>query len=453
MNVFTLSWRYLWSRPLATLLNLVLLTLGLATVAFVLLAQDRVTRAFERDLQGIDLVVGAKGSPLQLILAGVFHIDVPPGNIALSEVQALASHPQVAQVIPLSLGDSLDRFRIVGTSTDYLAHYQARLAAGAVWTDTLQAVLGAQVAQATGLAVGQRFVGAHGLGGGGPAHGDLPYTITGVLAPCACVLDRLVLTDTASVWAVHAQHGHATPAPPLADAAPLQAPAAHGPHADPHDRPQRSPGTVAPDARDRDHDHDHDHGHGEPGAAAAAAPLEVTMALVRYRTPLAAASLPRWVNSSTRMQAAAPAMEITRLLALLGTGTRLLQGLGVVLLAVAAVSVFIALWNAVRERRADVALLRLLGAPPRRVGALLLCEALWLALLAAALALLLAQGLSLLAGGWWAAGQGLSVDQSHWPPSLLWVPVLALAVALLAAALPALSAYRADGAGLLSHPH
>lgn len=177
------------------------------------------------------------------------------------------------------------------------------------------------------------------------------------------------------------------------------------------------------------------------------------MALVRYRSPLAAASLPRWVNSSTRMQAAAPAMEITRLLALLGTGTRLLQGLGVVLLVVAALSVFIALWNAVRERRADVALLRLLGAPPRRVGTLLLCEALWLALLAGVLALLLAQCLSLLAGGWWASGQGLAIDQSHWPPSLLAVPVLALAVALLAAALPALSAYRADGARLLSNPH
>ena len=171
---------------------------------------------------------------------------------------------------------------------------------------------------------------------------------------------------------------------------------------------------------------------------------------MRYQSPLAAASLPRLVNSSTRMQAAAPAVEITRLLSLLGTGTRLLQGLGVVLLAVAGLSVFIALWNAVRERRADMALLRMLGAPPRRVGALLLCEALWLALLAGALALLLAQGLSLLAGGWWAAGQGLAIDQGHWPVSLLAVPVLAVGVALLAAALPVVSAYRTDVASLLA---
>lgn len=432
MKLLALSWRYLWSRPLATVLNLLLLTLGLATVAFVLLAQDRVARAFERDLQGIDLVVGAKGSPLQLILAGVFHIDVPPGNIALSEVQALARHPQVAQVIPLSLGDSLGSFRIVGTSTAYPAHYGARLAQGALWTAPMQAVLGAQVAQATGLAVGQLFEGSHGLGGGGPAHGDAPYTVTGVLAPCGCVLDRLVLTDTASVWAVHAHHA------PAAAPGGLVEPAAE--HENDHEQ-----------AREEAHAHMHNRGSADVDAADATAPeREVTLALVRYQSPLAAAGLPRLVNSSTRMQAAAPAVEITRLLTLLGTGTRLLQGLGVVLLAVAGLSVFIALWNAVRERRVDMALLRMLGAPPRRVGALLLCEALWLALLAGALALLLAQGLSLLAGGWWAAGQGLAIDQGHWPASLLAVPVLAVGVALLAAALPVVSAYRTDVASLLS---
>jgi putative ABC transport system permease protein len=403
MNLLTLSWRYLWSRPLATALNLLLLTLGLATVAFVLLAQDRVERAFERDLQGIDLVVDAKGSPLQLILAGVFHLDVPPGNVALADVRALALHPQVAQVIPLSLGDSLQAFRIVGTTPDYVAHYGATLAQGVLWAAPMQAVLGAQVARTTGLVVGQGFAGAHGLGGGGHLHEDTSYTVTGVLRPCGCALDRLVLTDTASVWAVH--EGLA-------------------------------PGEFeALSAEDR---------------SAIEAQREVTLALVRYRTPLAAVSLPRLVNTTTRMQAAAPAVEITRLLSMLGVGTRLLQGLGSVLLAVAGLSVFIALWGAVRERRADMAMLRMLGAPPHRLGALLLLEALWLALLACAGALLLAQGLGLLAGDLWAAGQGLIVDPWHWPAALWSVPALALGVALLAAALPAWSAYRVDVAALLS---
>jgi len=403
MNLLSLSWRYLWSRPLATALNLLLLTLGLATLAFVLLAQDRVERAFERDLQGIDLVVGAKGSPLQLILAGLFHLDVPPGNVALVDVQALARHPQVAQVIPLSLGDSLQAFRIVGTTADYVAHFGAGLAQGGLWSAPMQAVLGAQVAQVTGLAVGQAFAGAHGLGGGGHLHEDTPYTVTGVLQPCGCVLDRLVLTDTASVWAVH--EGLA-------------------------------PGEFESlSAEDR---------------SAIEAEREVTLALVRYRTPLAAVSLPRLVNTTTKMQAAAPAVEVTRLLSLLGVGTRLLQGLGAVLLVVAGLSVFIALWGAVRERRADIAMLRMLGAPPRRVGALLLLEALWLALLACGLALLLSQALAWFAGDLWSASQGLIVNPWSVPAALWSVPALALGVALLAAALPAISAYRVDVAALLS---
>jgi putative ABC transport system permease protein len=402
MNVFSLSWRYLWSRPLATALNLLLLTLGLASMAFVLIAQDQIDHAFERDLAGIDVVVGAKGSPLQLILAGVFHLDVPPGNVPLAEVQALARHPQVAQVIPLSLGDSVQGFRIVGTTHEYPAHFGATLAQGALWSAPMQAVLGAQVVKATGLQLGQPFTGSHGLGGGGHEHADMPYTVVGVLAPCACVLDRLVLTDTTSVWNVH--EGLA-------------------------------PGEFdSLSAEDRE---------------AIEAEREVTLALVRYNTPMAAISFPRVVNATTRMQAAAPAMEITRLLSMVGVGTRVLQGMGAVLLLVAALSVFIALWSAVRERRADIAMLRLLGAPPVKVGAMLLCEALWLALLASALGLLAAQGLTALLGGLWMADQGLAIGGWHWPAALAGVPLAALGVALAAAAVPAVSAYRVDVTSLL----
>jgi len=119
MNTIAFAWRFLWSRPLAAGLNVLLLSLGLASLSFVLLVSHQIDQAFERDLAGIDVVVGAKGSPMQLILSGVFHIDVPTGNIPLQEVQALQKNPLVAQVIPLSLGDSYRGFRIVGTTHDY----------------------------------------------------------------------------------------------------------------------------------------------------------------------------------------------------------------------------------------------------------------------------------------------------------------------------------------------
>lgn len=395
MKTLALSWRYLWARPLATVLNLLLLTLGLAAITLVLLTRAQLDRAFERDLAGIDAVIGAKGSPLQLILAGVFHLDVPPGNIPLREAQALARDTRVAQLIPLSLGDSYRGFRIVGTTHDYPALYGAQVAQGRLWQQAMEVVLGHQAAQATGLQPGQAFAGAHGLvdGGDAPGHVSHPYQVVGVLAPCGCVLDRLLLTATESVWEVHE--------------------VAHGKH--------------------EDHD-----------AAEEDEKREITLALVRYRSPLAAATFPRYVNTRTHLQAAAPALEITRLLRLVGVGADVLRGFAAVLLLTAGLSVFIALWSAVRERSADLALLRMLGAPPQRLAALLLCEAFWLAGLATVLGLLGGHLLTGLLGYLLALEQSLSMTGWLWLTVELWVPALALTVATLAALLPALGAYRTE---------
>ena len=393
-----LAFRYLWSRPLAALLNLLLLTLGLASITFVLLASEQVDRAFQRDLAGIDLVVGAKGSPMQLILAGVFHIDVPPGNIRLADVEALRRQPQVAKLIPLSLGDSFRGFRIVGTNADYLAHYRLSLAQGRAWTGPMETVLGAQAARDIGMKAGDSFIGSHGLGGGGHSHGENPYRVSGVLAPCGCVADRLILTATESVWQVHEK-------------------------------------AMAVDEADR---------------KVLEAEREVTMALITYKSPLAAVSFPRYVNNSTDLQSAAPAVEVSRLLRMVGVGSEVLRGFGAVLLFTAALSVFIALWNAVRERRADLAMLRMLGAPPIRVAALLLCEAWWLALLASVLGLAAGHGLTALVGSMLEAQRSLPVSGWLWLPAEAWIPAAALGVATVAALIPAVTAYRVDVAQLLN---
>ncbi len=392
MKTIALAWRFLWSRPLSAGLNLLLLSLGLASLSFVLLASHQIDKAFERDLAGIDVVVGAKGSPMQLILSGVFHIDAPTGNVPLAAVKQLEQHPQVAQLIPISLGDSYRGFRIVGSTPDYLAHYNAAFAQGGVWAAPMQAVIGAQVAAQTGLKVGDRFAGSHGLAGGGDSHGQTPYVVSGVLAPGGSVLDRLVLTALDSVWQVHEDHG-------------------------------------ALDADDRKVMEDE---------------REVTLALIRYRTQLAAVTFPRFVNTTTEMQAAAPALEITRLLKLIGIGTDVLRALAGVLLLTAGLSVFIALWSAVRERRADLALLRLLGAPPRKVAALLLCEALWLALLATLIGVLAGQELMAALAWFLQLDKSVLISGLAWPAELWSVPALALGVALLSALLPAWEAYRAN---------
>lgn len=401
MNTLNLAWRYLWSRPMTAGLNLLMMVLGFAAMAFVFSAREQIDRMFERDLVGIDAVIGAKGSPIQLILAGVFHLDVPPGNIPLKEVEQLRTHPHVQQLVPLSLGDNLAGYRIVGTTPDYVQHYGATLAMGQLWGAPMEAVLGAQVAKTTMLRPGARFVGTHGLGAVGEAHDDTPYTVSGVLAPCGCVLDRLVLTATESVWQVHDDlHGFAE---------------------------------LDDDER-----------------ASLTAEREITLALISYRTPLAAITFPRFVNSTTAMQAAAPATEVTRLLSLLGAGTQALHAIGLTLLLMAGLSVFVALWSAVREREADLAMLRMLGAPARRLVGLLFAEAWLLALPAALLGWVVAQWLLQALGAWLPPGATTVFQAWRWAPWIWWLPATAFTVASLAAALPAWRAGQLDVLTLLN---
>ncbi|MFG6431401.1 FtsX-like permease family protein [Roseateles sp. LYH14W] len=391
-----LAWRYLWSSPLTTALNLLLLTLGLAAVTFVLRASAQVEAGLKRDLAGIDLVVGAKGSPMQIMLAGVFHLDAPTGNIPLATLELLKQQPLVAQAVPLSLGDSFNGYRIAGTTPEYIDLYGGKISQGARWTKPMQAVLGAEVARTSGLKLGDRFAGSHGLAGGG-AHGEHQFEVVGVLAESGSVLDRLVLTDLASVWEVHGDHREA------------------------HD------------------------GHDDE-------PREITLALVRYRSPLAAALLPRWVNAQEGLQAAAPALETARLMRLVGAGTEVLRGFGIVLLAAAGLSVWVALLHAVRARQGDLAMLRMLGAPARRVATLIALEALLLAGLATLLGLAAGHGFVALLERLLAERQSLRLGTLGLSDAEWLVPLLAAGLALLAAAWPAWRAYRLDVTTLLQAP-
>jgi putative ABC transport system permease protein len=355
-----------------------------------LLVSAQLRQAFDKDLAGIDVVVGAKGSPMQLIMCGVFHIDVPQGNISLKAVKALEKNPMVASLIPISLGDNLRGFRIVGTSQAYISHYGATLAQGRSWDAPMQVVVGSIAAKKLGLQVGNTFMGSHGLAGGGHMHGEKSYTVVGILQPSGTVIDRLLVTDTASVWNVHEDH-------------------------------------TAGD--DEDHMTMEDE-------------REVTMALIQYKTPMAAMSFPRMVNTTTEMQAAAPAVEISRLLNMLGIGTEVLRAFAGVLLLTAGLSVFIALWSAVRERRSDLALLRMLGAPPSKIAALLLGEALWLGVMSAILGVAAGQALTALIGWMLQLDNSLLIGGLVWPVELMWVPAMACGISLAAAAIPAAGAYR-----------
>jgi putative ABC transport system permease protein len=317
MNMLKLSWKYLVAKPLNTGLNILLLALGLAIITVLILIQDQFENKMTKDAEGIDLVVGAKGSPLQLILSSVYHIDYPTGNIDMEEAQSLSRNRLVKNIIPLGMGDNYQGYRIVGTNHDYLELYKAEIETGEVWRKPFDVVLGAVVAEKLNLKVGDSFIGSHGIGSSSHEHDEHPYKITGILAKSSNVLDNLILTSIESVWYSH-DEGHD------------------------HDKFEADVTTSGFPPADEDR--------------------EVTSLLLQYRNPMAAVQLPRFINSRTSMQAASPSFEISRLFELLGVGVKLIQGLAFAIIVIAGLGIFIALFNSLKERKYDLAVMRTLGA-------------------------------------------------------------------------------------------
>jgi len=395
MNLFSLSLAGLRGNRLTHALNIALLGLGLGTVTLLLLVSGAIGDRVLSDARGIDLVVGAKGSPLQLVLSTVFQADIPTGNIPLGESDALLKNPMIDRGAPLALGDAVKGFRIVGTTPDYLDFYGARIAEGRIWHEPMEAVLGAAAARRLNLHVGDSFAGAHGIAGNGETHAAMPYHVTGILGPTGNVVDRLVLTPVESVWQVHEHH----------------------------------------------HRQDPEAGH------------EVTAVLLHAKTPLAVISLPFQINSQTNYQAAAPALEAARLFSTLGFGLDTVRAFAGILIVSSGLGMLIALLTRMRERRRELAMLRLLGATPGQLLAMVVIEALLLAALGAVLGL----GLGHIAG--WAmetflpAGGAMTALELKARPSEWLIPALALGTGLVAAIVPALAAYRTDVASALAGNH
>ncbi len=401
MKLWQLALAYLRHRPLNTFLNVILLALGVAMIVVLLLFSAQMEDRLTRDSRGIDMVVGAKGSPLQLILSSIYQIDMPTGNISLAAARKLKSHPMIKTIVPLALGDAFRGFRIVGTEHSYLKLYDAKLAQGELWSKPLDAALGAAVAKKTGLKLGDTFTGSHGLGAGGGEHEAAPFKVIGILAETGSVADRLVLTGIDSVWKMHEHH-------------------------------------AEKEKHEGEHETETDEG------------KEVTALLIQYRTPLAGASLPREINNQSAMQAASPAFETARLLTLVGFGVDTLRVFAIVLMASALLSMFIALTNALDERRYDLAIMRTLGAGSGWQFALVMLQGLLLAGIGALVGIVLGHLAAQALGMWFNITQQMAFTGITWVSEEVWLIAVAIGVGIIAAILPAIGAYRTDIAKTLA---
>jgi len=400
MNALTIARSAIRKRAWQTTLTLVLFITGVAVATAVMLFGKQAGEQLDRNTRGIDLVVGAKGSPLQLILCNVFHLDYPTGNIPLHAAERIARHRLVKGALPLALGDSWNGSRIVGSTDGYREWFGLEIGEGVWWSEPMEVVLGSEVAAKSGLGIGSTFSSSHGLTEEGEEHGELQYKVTGILKPSGSLHDRLILTGIRSLWRVH----H------------LNEPIGSG------GQPSRL----------------------IPGVTLSDSSAEITSVLLRYRNPLAALQLPRVINSQTVMQAASPAFEASRLYTLLGVGLQVLQGFSWLIFGLSAFSVFISLYSTLHQRQYDLAILRTMGAGRGKIFGLILLEGMLLALVGTLSGMILGHfSVALFARIPGAAGYG-SFDGMIFLTGEWWIMVAGLLAGVLSASIPAWRASRTD---------
>jgi putative ABC transport system permease protein len=330
-------WKNIIDKKLNSFLCILLMTLGIAIISLLLLLGKQFQEKFSKNISGIDMVVGAKGSPLQLILSSIYQIDNPTGNVFLKDVSEIAQNPLVKEMIPLSMGDNYQGFRIVGTNKKYLEHFKAQLSAGKIFKNELEVVLGFQTAQNTGLKIGDSFSSSHGLDAEGEKHETELYKVVGILAYNNSVVDNLILTHLNSVWHLHEHHETS------------------------------ETDSLLENKR------------------------EITSALIKFRSPMGMMSMPRNINQNSKLQAALPAIEVNRLFELLGIGMDGLKLLAFVIMLISGISVFVSLYNSLKERKYEMALMLSMGASRTRLFMMLLLEGFFLSLIGYCFGILLSR--------------------------------------------------------------
>jgi putative ABC transport system permease protein len=425
----SLAWRSSWNRR-GTLVWVVL-SIALATALLWTLERLRhdLRRSFALSVSGVDLIVGARTSPVQLMLFSVFHIGSPAHGMRMDSVEVLAQHRAVKWVVPLSLGDSHRGYAVLGTTPDYFTHfaYGARQSLqwsqGGAFAGTLdglyEAVIGAEVARKLGYQVGQSIVLSHGMQTGADdadddhdhpdahEHGDKPFKVVGVLAPTGTPVDRTVHVSLSALQALHLD---------WAGGAPM-------------------PGVQIPPEQARKFD---------------LQPQQVSAALVGLKSRAAVFQVQRFVADyeAEALVGVLPGLALDDLWQVLSLGENALLAVSLLVALVSVLSLVAVILAGLQQRRRELAVLRAVGAGPRHVLALLILEGVWVTSLGVLLGVGLAQGVQAALGPWLQSTWGLHLG-TGWPlPSQGWVLGVVLLAGLLASLLPAWRAYRlslADG--------
>ena len=362
MPIFALAWKSLLNRRFTALLTVTSIALSVALLVGVERLRTEARASFANTLSGTDLIVGARSGPVQLLLYSVFRIGDATNNISWQSYQEIAAHPRVAWSVPVALGDSHRGYRVLGTTHEYFDRYRyARdrklvIAQGQPFADLFDVVLGAEVADQLGYALGDPIIVAHGASDVSFArHDDKPFRVVGILGRTGTPVDRTLHVSLEAIEAIHADWQSGAPIPGVSISA---------------DRAREM--TLRPKA--------------------------ITAALLGLKSKIATFQVQRYVNDYPHepLSAILPGVALSQLWELIGIAENALLIVSVFVVVVGLFGMLTALLTGLNERRREMAILRSVGARPAHVFSLIMGEAGFLTLLGVVLGLALVYLLLLL---------------------------------------------------------
>jgi putative ABC transport system permease protein len=414
MHLLALALRSAWNRRYTLGLTLFAIALSVA----LLLGVDRVRRdareSFGQSVSGTDLIVGARASPIQLMLYAVFRIGEATNNMTWESYERVASLPLVAWAVPISLGDSHRGYSVVGTTEAYFGHFRYGTAqnlaftGGRPFSGVFEAVIGADVARRLRYRVGERIVLNHGTGEVSLAdHSDKPFTVVGILARTGTPVDRSVHVPLEGMEAIHLDWQGGAPIPGVS------IPAEHVTKFD-------------------------------------LQPKAVTATLIGLKTRAAVFRVQREINAfkDEALVAVMPGVALDQLWQVVGVAERVLLAVSAMVLAVGLAGLVAVVLAGLNERRRELAILRSVGARPRDIFLLLAMEAAGVTLLGALTGVIMLAVLTALLAPLAATQYGLLVEPALIAGSELRLLAAVVTVGILASLVPGYRAYRlslADG--------
>lgn len=438
MNVFTLALASIRSRPLQATLCVMAVSIGIALLCAIFLLSQSVQSGFLRNAQNINMVVGAKGSPLQLVLSSVYHADIPQGNISLQDYEKIERSSGVERAIPLVMGDNYRGWRMIGSVPGYINLYGGKIGKGRMFHEGFETVAGAR----TGLNVGDQFAVSHGFSADSrDVHDENLYTVTGVLEATGTVLDKVLVTSIKSVQDLHHNHEY------------NESDTDHD-HEEHHEHDQTQ-------GHDQEHENHDEHNHGETvshknktqtGQVENSPENQITAVFVDVKSPIALMNLPRQLNASPNLTVAVPSYEIARLTKNLGIGKKVVMIVGGIVTILSALILLASLLSGLSLRRYDLAILRVLGATQAQLSATIIAESVILSLIGAFIGVIIGHSIAYFVVISTDSLNGLVIANDVLMPQFLDVKLMAIGiiVGVIAAIVPSISAARTQITNLLA---